>query len=631
MNKKIFLRRLISTVAAAALIGGVFSVLAVINRNTAKNRYRQILERDGFLYGIHYPWFPSSLGHSFSANEIFGYATSGWNIDGEEAIYEDLLNMKALGFNVINIMAGGLRGEGVMYSEIGEITGLSEEFKTNFRSFMNLAKRAGVDLSVTLQMHTTDIYNSLGKEAWDKYTQYYCNATVREQYIRLVVKPILNILKDYEDMLIFLVLGDELENEINDTEMDTNMYGTRGIYGVSFENMYAFYKDMKTACDDVLPDVAVTIGANNDYISRYSDLGLDLMGRNRYSDTASVTPIGNFKTPYDMILFEYGISSVLTVEHYNRNNLSMITQAKEAGYKGALWWSYWPKSSPDPLMNLFKANMENRHDYRDLAYLFHYYILDSLYEKNGGDEEQLDEPAMFYQNGSGEIAWIASRQAETLDIERSYDGGETWKKLVSGVPASDYQEDFSGKYNDTSLTQGKTVCYRVISYDSEGASAASKASNTAKVKEPPKNILEDSGFESGKMGKWKKFGTNASSIKSTEKHEGNYSLNLRGSGWSHVYQDVKVKPNTKYELSFWYKRDPSYPTGSAFIYVRKGAFATDPPKLTEDWIGKTSEWSRFSTSFTTGSNVEYDTISIDFCLNDPPVYFYIDDVVLMEH
>ena len=133
------------------------------------------------------------------------------------------------------------------------------------------------------------------------------------------------------------------------------------------------------------------------------------------------------------------------------------------------------------------------------------------------------------------------------------------------------------------------------------------------------------------MGKWKKFGTNASSIKSTEKYEGNYSLNLRGSGWSHVYQDVKVKPNTKYELSFWYKRDPSYPTGSAFIYVRKGAFATDPPKLTEDWIGKTSEWSRFSTSFTTGSNVEYDTISIDFCLNDPPVYFYIDDVVLMEH
>lgn len=631
MNKKFFSKRLLSIILAVALLGGVFSVLAVINRNTTRNKYEQILAEDGFLYGIHYPWFPSSLGHSFSSNEIFGYSTSGWDIDGEETIFEDLVNMKALGFNVINIMAGGLRGEGVQYNEIGEVIGLSDEFKTNFRAFMELAKKAGVNLSVTLQMHTTDIYSSLGKEAWDKYTQYYCNETVREQYIRLVIKPILNILKGYEDMLVFLVLGDELENEINDTEMDTNMYGSRAVYGVSFDNMYNFYKDMKAACDEVLPDVAVTLGANNDYISRYSDLGLDLMGRNRYTERASVTPIEQYKTPYDMILFEYGISPVLTVEHYNSNNLSMLTQAKEAGYKGALWWSYWPKSSSDPLMNLFNVNMESRHDYRDLAYLFHYHILDALYEKNGGDEEMLDAPSMFYQNGSGEVAWIASRQAETIDIERSYDEGKTWEKLVTRAPVTDYQNDFSGSYTDSTLTQGKKVCYRVISYNYDGMAAAAEPSNVAKVKEPPRNILEDSGLESGKMGKWKKFGTNASSVKSTEAYEGTYSLYLRGAGWSHVYQDVSIKPNTKYELSFWYKRDPSYSSGAGYVYIRKGAFDTDPPKLTDDWIGSNSDWTRFSTTFTTGSSVEYDTISIDFCLNDPPVYFYIDNIELKEH
>ena len=82
----------------------------------------RVLAEDGFLNGIDYMWIDD--GHTFSDNQIYGFDTNSFSDnDGAATVYSDMINIKALGYNCVHIMAQGGRMEGVQFDQNGHILG----------------------------------------------------------------------------------------------------------------------------------------------------------------------------------------------------------------------------------------------------------------------------------------------------------------------------------------------------------------------------------------------------------------------------------------------------------------------------------------------------------------------------
>ena len=70
------IKTLLSVLCVLALLAGLIGVLPVAAQDgeaqpEPKNLYEQILERDGFIEGVWYPWFTHNyLGSGLTANEV---------------------------------------------------------------------------------------------------------------------------------------------------------------------------------------------------------------------------------------------------------------------------------------------------------------------------------------------------------------------------------------------------------------------------------------------------------------------------------------------------------------------------------------------------------------------------------
>ncbi len=637
-------KKLYSIIAVALTIVLVLSTVTVLAVKTVQNGkktlYEKVLEEDGFIYGINY-LNPGETGHTWADNEVYGYNTNSFSDGvGAEWVKEDAYNMKRLGYNCVQIVALGYQCEGIDYGENGEIIGLTDEFKKNYREYIKILSEAGLNLGVIINFHETIIYSELGKNAWDKATQYYCNPEVRKVYFEKCVTPVLDILKDYEDSIMYIALGDELENMINDSELQFNtVESDRSVYGVTFDTMYGFISDLNDLVKEKLPNIPRTIDCNADFLNKYEDLDLTFIGHNQYSEDGSVKDIARFKTSLPVFKSEYGLGSYTDETSYNKGNLKMLDNIIDAGYVGAMWWAYGCGAHGTDLWTLFNGEFAFRSDYNHLATQFMFKTMDNI-NAYKGIEVEFEPATVFYNAGKGRISWVNSRQAVKIDIERSIDGGKTWTKVVTSADIKDYEHSgniYMGTYIDPDLEIGKEACYRIVSYNEDGKSNTSEATNVAERKTPNPNLVTNGDFENGMEG-WTKnsgSGTNNSDAVKEAAYNGEKGLLISSDSLYYgVAQDIEVKPNTSYYISYKYKVLPGYADGvgtATYLknYYGEGSVDIWPQEYNNKAPdGSDNGWCTAGFIINSGNNSKF---SLQFLTTEPtPAPSYIDNVSVVE-
>ena len=154
VSLKVLLPILCSIALLFSVVGSVLVSGISLSPRQEKTEIEKILDRDGYIEGIWYPWFQHSfLGHCLSPNKmaagILGNNFLKVGIDqyGEINIYREIYNLKALGFNLLGY-EGSPYGEGVVYGPNGEVLGIEEEYVKNVRRFLNICKENGTAIRI---------------------------------------------------------------------------------------------------------------------------------------------------------------------------------------------------------------------------------------------------------------------------------------------------------------------------------------------------------------------------------------------------------------------------------------------------------------------------------------------------
>lgn len=651
------------------------------------NGIEQILARDGYLEGIWFPWFRHEwLGHCLTGNDMYAektgsdsWMTVGLDQYGELNVYREIYNLKALGFNIMGYEGSPL-SEGVIFDAYGNVLGAKADYLQNIRRLLNICREVGMPVLWTLTMHSTvsSEYWENGKLAWDITAQAYSNPTVADQYAENFIKPVCQVLAEYPDVVMMVSVGIELENEINDSEIG-NYFDHRFMYGVEQEPMLYFINAVTETAKRELPDVSRVIGSTSSDFTIYDGIDLDFIGKNHYTMAANAPGMEAHRSPAPMIVTEFGFGDGVQID----DDLWTIKQIQfrenfiKDGCSGWMYWC-WSNTGYGTAYDLLDAEGKSTTDFRIGAYTIKYFA-DEYRAAYRGEEIWLDTPVLFCNRGTGLVEWIASRQATQLTLERSTDGGKTWKTLLDKVKPADYERKFKGSYTDEEMAakqpDGTTTTYRVTVWDDEGNKRVSEPNNEAVVVGPSVNVLAEQGlnysFEQGLDG-WTEFGQNgtfeeganySAKVIDTDALNGNKVLDFKlnhgydgdtlvlGQQWFGVHMDgIEVKPNTQYEIVVNYKIAPdalfAYDEStndhkmSGYLFVRgQGADGSgsgdgdiNEPTLAQLYLlsGSKTEWRQDSATFKTNDSgkICLDLRAVHFA--NVPIHYYIDSIELYE-
>ncbi|MBR5523774.1 MAG: hypothetical protein IKU51_00700 [Clostridia bacterium] len=582
----------------------------------------KILERDGYLEGVWYPWFNwYQIGCNLTENPTMeSLLGSQWwkseaqyqgGIDryGVERIYCDLVNMKAIGYNIIGF-AGSMNGEGVVYDDNGDVIGIEEKYLRNVRRFLDICREVGVALLWNVHFHSEGLVDDYkdGKCAWDVITQMICNPETTEHYVENYVRPLCAVLAEYPDVVVMASAMDESDNVINDSDMGDH-FDHREDYGVTEAAMINFITRVTETLREELPGVELTLAANSDKFSRYNHLGLDFMGRSMYGDGTGFSSAESYASAAPLLATEFGLGSLVSEEQYTSIHLKKRENMMEKGYKGWFMWN-WQSDVGGGHYDVMLQNMKHFTDFRPLVYALHHFVEDYR-AAHRGETVVLDTPAMFYNAGDDKVVWIGSRQATKMDLLRSTNGGKTWEKLLDNVDQARYVDaDGKGMYTDTTAPKSGYM-YKVVVRDDAGNTAESEPTNKpedareffasmdysgnfggmvnddpavlpdqaeerAKVGVSPLklssfgvlnnrpvdesvNLIKNGSFEATTDAQWNTdtfLGDTVYVVEDTTTRSGNKSLyfnssNEQSAAW-HVFW-VDVQPNTDYVFSAWVK------------------------------------------------------------------------------
>ena len=146
------------------------------------------------------------------------------------------------------------------------------------------------------------------------------------------------------------------------------------------------------------------------------------------------------------------------------------------------------------------------------------------------------------------------------------------------------------------------------------------------------NLFLNSDFE-GTGGQWNNatFLKNAKVVSDSTAVSGNKSLyfdtSAQKDGAFYKFK-VKVKPNTNYVLTYWYKHASDDTAKNTYCFVRGGNGTIDDAHISSAYMhtGSTTEWKKETLTFRTGDS---DKLGIDFRVVKG-THVYIDDVELYE-
>ncbi len=459
----------------------------------------EILERDGLIDGIWYPWFDGgNVGHSLTSNEVMSYYYgSAWTrvaLDsmGADKIYREIYNLKAMGYNLLGY-GGSIYDEGVIFNEQGDVLGIKEEFLNNARRLLDMCREIGMPVMWTVHFHSSSSPDYHGMEAYNLFSQKYCEPTVREHYMERFVRPLCKMLNEYSDTVALIAIADEPENEINDSERGNHFKGIRAMYGVTQDDKVEFMRQINEVVKEELPHIARTVASNDMDKTIYGGFDLDLMGHNQYNNSGSLPDVENYKTDSPIIMTEYNVGEDLPdgddifSERLIRYRESMISQ----GYKGGVQWCWLSNGlhgdcTKRPgrvgyylLESSAASGMPNTNFVSSVTDLRHH--MDDYRAEHQGKTIVLDQPVMYANEGRGYVEWIPSRQATKMDLLRSTDGGETWDYVLQDVNQDDYIiQGKKGRYKDADIANSM---YKVVVRDDKGNEVESEPNNVAHAEE----------------------------------------------------------------------------------------------------------------------------------------------------
>ncbi len=696
--------RLASLLCALLVLVGVVPVAAISHAPAMGEGFpytpadqpmliEQILERDGFIDGIWFPWFDGGrVGHSLTGNDtMVKYESSKWgtvamDTVGADKIYREIYNLKAMGYNLLGY-GGSIYDEGVIHDDYGDVLGIKQEFLDNSRRLLDMCREIGMPVMWTVCSHSSSAPGYYGIEAYDLFAQKYCNPEVTEHYVERFVRPLCEMLAEYQDILALVAIADEPENEINDSEKGDHFAGLRAPYGVTLDDMVHFMSRINDVVKEELPGVARTVASNDMDKTIYNGFDLDLMGHNRYDNNANVPDVEDYKTEAPMILTEYNVGDDL---HGNQDpDYDLFTdrlikwreRMMQKGYKGGIQWawmsngSHW--STAYYLLDDYAHNgAPNTAFVPSVGDLRHY--IDDYRAAYRGETVVLDKPVLYCNEGGGYVEWIPSRQATKMDILRSTDGGASWTYVLKDANQDDYVSMNKGTYIDDVVPNSM---YKIVVRDDQGNTAESDPANLAGVEKKykksttyvsssvtglgkywsantsyrlysfgevnnrpvssGKNLLTNASFEYA-GGQWTNgsFTNAAQVITDADAPNGSKVLYFdatgQNSGKWYTFT-VPVQPDTDYVFSAWIKGDYLSPTNAGNASI--GVVAPDTGKFMyggghnasrdnnqifpPSWDG---EWHLRSVAFNSR-----DMTQVTIALYGVNSHLYVDDMALFKN
>ena len=646
---KIFLSLLCAVVLTVSVVGTLLAQGAAATPDTAapakSERYptalavADILERDGYLEGIWWPWFThADLGHGLTANEtMVKYVGNSWSTVGidqysDKYLLEQIYNLKALGFNIMGY-EGSIYAEGVVFDDYGDVIGIKEDYLQNVRRLLNLCREAGMPVFWTVCCHSTSAVSYYNLEVWYRMTQMYAVKEVADHYAQRFVKPLCAVLAEYPDVVVMCATTSEVENEMHDADMG-NFADDRETYGVTRESMLYFINTVADTLATYLPDVDRTLCGSTNNMTMYSETDLTFLGHQEYNADSRADDISTFRSPLPMLVTEFGLGDGKYPSEQEMVNaqLKFRDNFRAKGWSGWMMWNWSPQSSGSSY-DLIKADGAVT-DFRLVAYELHDYI-EEYRAAHRGTTVTLNTPTLFFNKGNGTVEWVKPTQNHTYKLERSDNGGG-WKTIAtSGATVDTVGRKYT--YKDTTLPTSGTVQYRVTA--TAGGVSVSSVSNTVEVVPPAVNLVKNYSFENGLTG-WQLFGSNGTyRVSNTTARTGSYSLELDygSTEWQGVNQPaITVKPHTNYVLTYYYKNAPDDTANNCYCFVRgvtadgkgDGSGTIYDEVVTSAYMngGSTTEWKKETLIFRTGDS---DKLGVDFRVVKG-THVYIDDVELYE-
>jgi len=481
------IRKLIALLAAVMLL--VTSVVAAVpvsaemggdfpwTDESEKMLIEEILERDGLIDGIWWPWFNGGqTGHNLTGNDLMAdyynsSSSSNWDdveMDriGADSVYRQIYNLKAMGYNIL-AYGGSIMGEGVIFDANGDVTGIKAEYLSNVRRLLDMCREIGMPVMWNVYFHCSSMPQYYGIDGWKVICSMLGNNDIADNYAENFVRPLCEVLAEYPDVVALVSIADEPENEINDIGSGEHYEGYRALYGVNQEDMIYFMQQINEVVREELPNVARTVASNSGNKTIYRDFDLDLMGHNQYTDGSTFKSIESLITDADTILTEYNVGSVMTDDEAYADKLIEFRQWMiDNGYKGGFQWCWMPNANRYSSYALQSDKSDNT-SFRKTVTLLKYFM-DEYRAEYRGETLGLVAPVLYANDTSTTtLKFIPSKLATKITIQRSDDGGSTWKTLVSNVNQSNYvNSDLVGVYTDSDTSRPSTgYCYRIIATD----------------------------------------------------------------------------------------------------------------------------------------------------------------------
>lgn len=426
-----------------------------------------LAENGGFIYGVNLPWF----GKSDNRANVFGASP----FTGKNASYSEseadmaLSNISAIGFTSVRTWVFTGWG-GTIIDGNNEIIGLTDDFISNLKSYLDLIRKNGLTVNLVIVPH---MVQSVDADNQIAAMHTVINESATRSYIDNALIPMLKAISGYQDCIIALDLYCEPEGDAKDTAgIDDENYPGRA---ERLSDITAFIKAESNAVKSIMPNMKCVVssayGQNTDKFATYDDYGIDIIGFDRYNDDSDVT----FKSGIisEEIVSEFNDSMWITECNYKNDSVqdwseekfsdiirNFYNNAKLGGYKACYMWHY--AASYSVKTSLVEGKKDNL-DYPDLsrlrlsAQLLHFDILDynTDIKKISGN----DVPAALINGDNTLLRWLGSRQADYYQIEYKESG--VWKLLEK----IDSQQ---GKYlYEISLKKGYELGnypIRVVSY-----------------------------------------------------------------------------------------------------------------------------------------------------------------------
>ena len=621
---------LLCTGCGAMMVSGIKEVSAP-QRITAHD----LIERDGYLEGVWYPWFTHTyLGSGLTANPdneerdsfVGGDYWQNFNkvgIDeyGINNIKREIYNLKAVGYNILGY-EGSPWGEGIIHDpDTGDVLGVREDYLQNIRRFLDACREVEMPVLWAMCFHTSAavLYSNL--DLWYFVCQMYSNPEITKNYCEKFVKPVCEVLNEYPDVVAMMCSTVELENEINDSQWGNHSTGGRETYGVTQDDAVYFAKMVTEAIREVMPETPITIATNSSDFAMYADCNFDMVGRNQYSNNASAQDLVNYYPTAPILATEWGVDNDMTddatlCEYW----LKFRDNLRAKNYSGWIQWAWEPTARSGGGHNLLKNGAATVYDFRQAVYEQYYYIEEYRADYDS-TTHQTGKPSMMYCDGSGSVYWVQPKGVTTYKLERSVNGG-AWTTIAenSGATADTSTGGYRYCYIDGDAPSGATVQYRVTVND------FTSTGNTIKL---ASNLISNGGFENGNTG-WTSINSSYAKITTDYARSGSKSLlmNISGNNWGEAASMTKVavEKNTSYTVSFWAKRISG--TGRYALFTKNGG--TNISSGCIFFSHTDTDWIYCEATFNTSS---YTTVDFRFQANDDtsPGQFAIDDFKLVKN